>query len=48
MSWTADEVLQLRIGDCSNVRVVLNGVDQRLACQPRELRELEYRIGQPP
>lgn len=47
LSWTANETLLLRIGDCSNVRLVLNGVDQGLTCADRELREIEYRIGQP-
>lgn len=47
LSWTAEEELELRIGDCSKVRLVLNGVDQALACAERETRDITYRIGEP-
>lgn len=46
-TWEAEESLVLRIGDASNVRLVLNGVDQGVLGGDRELRDLEYRIGQP-
>jgi cytoskeletal protein RodZ len=45
-TWEAEESLVLRIGDASNVRLVLNGVDQGVLGGERELRDIEYRIGQ--
>lgn len=47
-TWTAEESMVLRIGDASNVRVVLNGVDQGVLGGEREPRDLEYQIGEPP
>jgi cytoskeleton protein RodZ len=46
-TWTADEELLLRIGDASNVRVLVNGVDQGVLGGERQPVDLEYRIGQP-
>jgi len=47
LSFTAEEELELRIGDCSKVRLVLNGVDQGLTCGDAETRDISYRIGEP-
>lgn len=46
-TWTAEESMVLRIGDASNVRIVLNGVDQGVLGGEREPRDIEYRIGEP-
>lgn len=48
LSWNADQSVVLRIGDASQVRVILNGQDQGVLGGPTEVVDLEYRIGDPP